>query len=34
MDSESAYVLGSNNFFAPTTFDIGDNTAWGAVIQG
>ncbi len=34
MDSESAYVQGSNNFFAPTVFDIGDNSAWGAVVQG
>ena len=34
MDSASAFVQGSNNFFPPTTADIGSSHAWGAVLQG
>jgi len=33
MDSAAAFVQGSNNFFPPTTFDIGGNHSWGAVLQ-
>jgi len=33
MDSGSAFVSGGNAFNAPTVFDIGNNSAWGAVLQ-
>ncbi len=34
MDSGSAYVLGASNFSPGPYFDIGENHAWGAVVQG
>lgn len=34
MDSGSAFVLGGNGFGAPATFDIGNSSSWGAVLQG